>query len=76
AQFWRPAMALGVAIAIRLAGLGLENLVEKNPLITPGLYLWPLFVLAICLFLLTDEGQYWLGGLRARLTIGARRQTG
>jgi len=76
AQFWRPALALGVAIAIRLAGLGLENLVEKNPLIAPGLYLWPLFVLAICLFLLTDEGQYWLGGLRARLTIGARRQTG
>lgn len=76
AQFWRPALALGVAVAIRLAGLGLENLVEKNPLITPGLYLWPLFVLGVCLFLLTDEGQRWLSGLRATLSVGTRRQTG
>ncbi len=75
AQYWRPAMALGMAVVIRLAGLGLENLVEKNPLIAPGLYLWPLFVLGVCLFLLSDEGQYWLGGIRSKLPAGARRLT-
>ncbi len=76
AQFWRPALALGVAVAIRLAGLGLENLVEKNRALTAGLYLWPMFVLGVCLFLLTDEGQRRLGEFRLKLSVGARRQPG
>ncbi len=76
AQFWRPAMALAIAVMIRLAGLGLENLVEKNPMIIPGLYLWPLFVLGTGLFLLSDQGQYWLGAPRAKSSAGPSRQMG
>ncbi|MEQ1889426.1 MAG: LPS export ABC transporter permease LptF [Alphaproteobacteria bacterium] len=64
--FWRPGAALAIAVAIRLGGLGLENLVEKNPLLIPGLYLWPLLVTAGGLFLLSDEGQRRMRTLRIR----------
>lgn len=76
AQFWRPAIALTVAIAVRLTGLGLENFVEKNPLIIPAVYLWPLCALGASLYLLTDNGQNRLGALRARFFTGLRRQAG
>lgn len=76
AQFWRPALALGVAIAVRMAGLGLENLVEQNALAVPGLYLWPLAVLGANLFLLTDDGQQWLASLHTRYLTGMQRQAG
>ena len=74
--FWLPAAALAVAVAIRLAGLGLENLVEKNPVLIPGLYLWPLSVLGANLFFLTDAGQRWLNALRFRSAARITRQPG
>lgn len=75
-QFWRPAIALAIAVVLRLAGLGMENLVEKNPVIVPGLYLWPLFVFGVGLFLLSDGGQRWLGAYRSKPSAGASRPAG
>lgn len=55
--FWRPGAALAIAVTIRLLGLGMENLVEKIPLLIPGLYIWPLIVMGGGLFFLSDDGQ-------------------
>lgn len=58
--FLRLGGALAAAIGVRLFGVGLENMVEKNPWLIPALYLWPLAVFGLCLFLLSDKGQHWL----------------
>lgn len=75
-QFWKPALALGIAIGIRLAGLGLENLVEQNPLVIPALYLWPFGGLCAGLFLLTDEGQKCLASMHTSFSTTPQGQAG
>lgn len=74
--FWRPGVALTLAVAVRLTGLGLENMVEQNPVLIPGLYLWPLCVAGGGLFFLTDEGQRRMKMLRPRLFAGASQKPG
>jgi len=76
APFWRPGAALAIAVAVRLAGLGLENLVEKNPLLMPGLYFWPVLVTAGGLLFLSDEGQRRLRKSPPLSLPGAMRKTG
>lgn len=76
APFWRPGAALAIAVAVRLAGLGLENLVEKNPLLIPGLYLWPVLIAAGGLLFLSDEGQRRLRMAQPPALSAAARKTG
>ncbi len=74
--FWRPGAALVIAVTIRLAGLGLENLVEKNPLLVPGLYIWPLIVMGGGLFFLSDDGQRRMRTFRSRQLTAANQKPG
>lgn len=74
--FLRLGAALAAAIVIRLAGIGLENLVELSPWLLPGLYLWPIIVVGTCLFVLSDEGQRRLSRGRAPISPHHSQVTG
>lgn len=74
--FWRPCAALAIAVSVRLAGLGMENLVEKNQLLIPALYIWPLFVMGAGLFFLSDEGQRRIQSFRSKKLIAAEPKPG
>ena len=58
---------------VRLAGLGLVNVVVRNPALTPLLYLLPLTAMGLSLFAIAGasrqrSGPGWLGGITDHLT--------
>lgn len=75
-QIWRIGAALGATLAVRLTGIGIENLVERYGWLIPGLYLWPLFTLGGALFLLSDRGQMWILSLRLQSATSRPYGTG
>ena len=75
-QIWRIGVALGATLAVRLTGIGIENLVENHSWLIPGLYLWPLLAFGGALFLLSDKGQMWISLLRPRFSRAQPYGTG
>lgn len=70
-HFWRLGAAVAAGVVVRLSGLGMENIAQHNFWVIPLLYLWPLLVMAACLYLLSGNGarlRYSLG--RALRTAG------
>ncbi len=53
----RIGLALAAGLVIRLAGFGLQSLASQNPSLILYMYLFPVTVLAVCLFLLADQAQ-------------------
>lgn len=75
-QIWRIGAALAAILAVRLVGIGIENLVERQSWLIPGLYLWPMLALGGALLLLSDRGQRWILSLRLRNSRAHRLGTG
>lgn len=76
AQYWRLGATFGFAVLFRLAGLGMENLTEKNGWMSGLLYLWPLLLSGACLYLMTERGARawasWLRALRRQPSLAQR----
>ncbi len=67
APYWRLGAVFGFAVLYRLAGLGMENLAEKNGWLNGLLYVWPLLLTAASLILMTDRGFMALTGMQRAL---------
>lgn len=57
-QGWRVFIAIGMAVVIRISGLGLESLAIKNPEIIPGMYLIIIVPTVISTLILARHGKY------------------
>ena len=68
AHFWRLGIALAVAVATRLTGLGLESLSAESPVILPATYACPIIMFAAGAYLFTEHGrQTWRKCLKTLL---------
>lgn len=57
-QGLRVSIAIGIAVLIRISGLGLESLAIKNPQIIPGMYLIIIVPAVASTLLLARHGKY------------------
>ena len=56
-QSWRVFFAIGIAVLIRVSGLGLESLAIKKPEIIPGMYLIIVIPTIVCMIILARHGK-------------------